>query len=101
MCSQKPSSSRCEKRRDKGAIRLDRMYYEKKGQKKTVDISYAPLCSKAISKAKCKRDSISNYDILEKDTNSTLLKEYSERRKRRLNNVKNGNEEIARMGYIS
>lgn len=58
-----------------------------RGLKRKRDYIQAPLCLNPVCKEKGKRHYISNCDILDKETRTTLLEEYRKTKKARFNNV--------------
>lgn len=80
---------------------MDKTHNDGRGQMRKRDSYEAPLCLNPVCKAKGKTHFISNCDISDKNTKTTLLEEHRRTKKARLGNVENGDLKFARVVLTS
>lgn len=74
--------------------KMEKVSDDVRGKKRKGDAVHAPLCLNPVRRPKSKWHNISNCDISDKDTRTTLLEEFCSTKKERLENARKGDGKI-------
>lgn len=80
---------------------MEKVDNDVQGQNRKRNSIDGPLCWNPVCKTKGKRHYISNFDISDKDTQTTLLQEYCNTKKARLYNARKGDSKVSRVLFPS